>query len=195
MAYQSNIPLATDQLDNSQVDLQDNFGAINTYLTVNHVAFNSADQGKHKWVTFPIQGGAPSFLAGEEGLYNAVLNTVSELYVHKQSNGGTVEIPMTASILSTSAPVSGGPGWTYLPSGIYMTWGSTTVNGNTTITLAHPPPTQILNVQLTPITGSSSFVDAQLVINAIISNSQFSVVGTVNGSASNVTCAYLVLGY
>ena len=195
MAYQSNIPLATDQLDNSQVDLQDNFGSINTYLNVNHVAFNSADQGKHAFVTFPIQGSAPSFLAGEEGLYNAQLSSVSELYVHKQYNGTTAEIPMTASILSSSAPVSGGPGWTYLPSGIYMTWGATTVNGNTTITLAHPPPTQILNVQLTPITGSSSFVDAQLVINAIISNSQFSVVGTINGSASNVTCAYLVLGY
>jgi hypothetical protein len=195
MAYQSNIPQPTDQLDISQGDLLGNFTAVNTYVNVNHVPFGSSDQGKHAFVTFPIQTVVPSFNAGEEGLYNKQLSSVSELYVNKQFNGSAVQIPMTASILSTSAPVSGGPGWTYLPSGIYLTWGTMTVNGNTTITLASPPPTQILSVMLTPITGSSSYVDAQVVVNAIISRTQFSVVGTINGAATNVTVGYLVLGY
>ena len=198
MAYQSNIPQPTDQLNISQVDLLDNFSAISTYLDVNHVPFGSSDAGKHAFITFPVQTIAPSFATGEEGLYNKVYATTteSELWVHKQYNGvSTVDIPFTASTLSSSAPVSGAGGWTYLPSGIYITWGSITVNGNTTITLANPPPSQILSVQLTPITGSSSFVDAQVVLNAIVSNSQFTVVGTINGAASNITVGYLVLGY
>jgi hypothetical protein len=195
MAYQQNIPQPTDQLDNSQGDLLGNFQEVYTYLGVNHVEFGSADEGKHAFITFPIQSPAPTFAAGEEGLYNAQLSAISELYVHKQYNGTTAEIPMTASILSSSAPVSGGPGWTYLPSGIYITWASVTLNGNTTITLASPPPTQILSVNLTPITGSSSYVNAQAVVNTIISRTQFSAVGTVNGASSAVQCLYLVIGY
>jgi hypothetical protein len=195
MAYNSNIPQATDQLNVSQGDILANFQEIATYVAVNHVAFGAADAGKHKWVTFPLQGSAPAFAAGEEGLYNKALTGVSELYVHKQYNGGTAEVPMTASILSASAPVSGGAGWTYLPSGIYMAWGSVTLNGNTTVTLANPPANQILNISLTPITGSSSYVDAQVVINAIVSNSQFTAVGTIGGVSTNINCRYLVIGY
>lgn len=197
-AFQSNIPQPTDQLNISQVDLLDNFGAISTYVDVNHVPFGSADAGKHAFITFPVQSVAPVFATGEEGLYNKVFATTtkSELYVHKQYNASsTADIPFTASTLTLSAPVSGAGGWTYLPSGIYITWGRLTVNGDTTITLANPPPTQILSVQLTPITGSTSYVDAQVVLNTIVSNSQFKVVGTINGLASNITVGYLVIGY
>jgi hypothetical protein len=73
MAYQANIPQPGDLLSQSQSDLLNNFMALQTLIDINHVDFASGDQGKHKWVTFPVQGAIPpagsGFLAGELGLY------------------------------------------------------------------------------------------------------------------------------
>lgn len=199
-AFQANIPQPTDQLSDSQGDLLGNFQAIQTLIDVNHYDFASSNQGKHFAVSMPPQASSPAitFAAGEVGLYSYVNATTSqsELYINKTNQATVTQIPATASSLSiTSAPVQGSAGWSYLPSGIYITWGSTTVNGNTLITLATPPPTQILSVQLTPASGSSSYVNAQVILNDIVSNSTFNVVGTINGSSANITCYYFVIGY
>ena len=200
MAYQPNIPASTDLLSDSQSDIQGNFQAIQTLIDVNHYDFASSNQGKHFAISMPAQASSPAiaFAAGEVGLYSYVNATTSqnELYINKTNQATVTQIPATASSLSiTSAPVQGTAGWSYLPSGIYITWGSTTVNGNTLVTLPTPPPNQILSVQLTPASGSAAFVDAQVVLNVINSNSTFHVVGTINGAASNVLCYYFVIGY
>jgi hypothetical protein len=135
MAYQPNIPLATDQLSQSQSDLQGNFQAIKALVDVNHVDFtDGVDMGKHKWINFPVQTGLPgsSFAAGEVGLYNQLptanpLTTVNELWINKQTTGGAVQIPLTASVLSYNpSPSSLSSGWSYLPSGILLKWGQST---------------------------------------------------------------------
>jgi hypothetical protein len=198
MAYQANIPASTDLLSDSQSDIQGNFQAIQTLIDVNHYDFASSDQGKHFMVSMPVQSPAPTFAAGEVGLYAFLNPTTShnELYINKTNESTVTQIPATASTLSiTSAPVQGTAGFSYLPSGIYITWGSTTVNGNTLITLPTPPPNQILSIQLTPSSGSSSYVNAQVVLNDIVSSSTFNVVGTINGASSNVLCYYFVIGY
>jgi hypothetical protein len=187
-------------LSDSQSDIQGNFQAIQTLIDVNHYDFASSNQGKHFAISMPPQASSPAitFAAGEVGLYSYVNATTSqtELYINKTNEATVTQIPATASVLSlTSAPSQGSAGWSYLPSGIYITWGSTTVSGNTLVTLASPPPNQILNVQLTPASGSSSYVNAQVVLNNIVSSSTFNVVGTINGSPSAVTCYYFVIGY
>ena len=198
MAYQANIPQSSDRLTDSQADLLGNFEAIQTLIDVNHYDFASPNQGKHFMVSMPPQSPAPTFAAGEVGLY-AFLNVATnqnELYINKTNQVTVTQIPATASSLSiTSAPVQGSAGWSYLPSGIYITWGTATVNGNTLITLPNPPPNQILSVQLTPVSGTSSYMNYQTVLNDIASNSTFNVVGTLNGTASSFTCAFFVIGY
>ena len=201
MAYQQNIPQSTDLLSDSQSDIQGNFQAIQTLIDVNHYDFADAtNQGKHFMVSMPPQPSAPPvpFAAGEVGLYSYInaITSQTELYINKTNQATVTQIPATASSLSlTSAPLQGTAGWSYLPSGIYITWGSTTVNGNTLITLPTPPPNQILSIQLTPASGSAVFVDAQVVLNNIVNNATFNVVGTINGSASAITCYYFVIGY
>jgi hypothetical protein len=200
MAYNANIPQPTDQLSDSQADLLANFQAIQTLIDVNHYDFNNANQGKHFIVSMPPQASAPpvAFAAGEVGLYSFINATTgqSELYINKTNEATVTQIPATASTLSlTSAPAQGTEGWSYLPSGLYITWGAMTVNGNTLVTLPTPPPNQILSIQLTPASGSSSYVNAQVVLNNIASNSTFNVVGTINGSAAAVLCYYFVIGY
>lgn len=159
MAYNQNIPQPTDLLSVSQGDLLNNFMALQTLIDINHVDFASGDQGKHKFVTFPVQGAAPVFLGGEVGLYNLLpgvpfpLTGQNELFINK-SNG--TNIPITASAQAS-------PGWTYLPSGLVVKWGTATANpGSTLITFPAnvntPAFTNIFTMLITPIgTVGSNF--------------------------------------
>lgn len=115
MAYQPNIPQPTDQISQSQQDLLDNFTAISTLINVNHVDFNGPDQGKHKFLTFPVQAMAPVFAAGEIGMYNFLYTVtgVDELFITNQAG---VTSPITAKEGNQT-------GWTFLPSGLLIKWG------------------------------------------------------------------------
>ena len=126
MAYLNNIPQANDRIKDSQLDILNNFIAIDGFVNVDHVEFNVANVGKHNQVTLPEQAAAPvpATLANEMQLYSkqGPLTAVSELFVRRE--GGGVENNMTASILSTNPAIgSFSNGWTYLPSGILMKWG------------------------------------------------------------------------
>jgi len=128
--YTTNVPQGAQAISSTQAPIQSNFQAINELIDINHETFGSADFGKHKYLQMPVQASAPSFSVGEEGLYNlnyAALTAKNELYVHKQTSSGTADIPFTASILSNSTPAGGTNGWTYLPSGILMKWGTKAV--------------------------------------------------------------------
>lgn len=125
MAYNNAIPQATDRLKDSQSDLLGNFQAIKTLIDINHVTFDTPDQGKHKSVMMPDQaGGLPVFGAGECGFFAATpiapqpLTGVNELFVHRSDGSETL---MTAGDLQAlDFPLSG---WTFLPSGLLIKWG------------------------------------------------------------------------
>src|ERR1041385_9061218 len=120
MSYQANIPQPTDALSQSQSDILNNFAAIQTLVDVNYVDFASSDQGKHKFVTFPVQTVTPSFNVGEVGLYNklSAVTSVNELFI---VNSAGTTTPLTAS-----QQVASNNGWAYLPSGVLMKWGKGT---------------------------------------------------------------------
>jgi hypothetical protein len=130
VAFNQNIPQPTDIPANSQPQLLANFQGINTLVNVNHVGFDLADQGKHKWVTMPDQGVTnPSTLATEIATY-CITSADSgnlELTFRRPSDGDI--IAMTAKSGTTN-------GWTMLPSGILIKWatgagtGAFTVNAN-----------------------------------------------------------------
>jgi hypothetical protein len=120
MAYQPNKPEATDQLSQSQTDLQNNFQSINTSFNQNHVTFDIADTGKHKFIQFPVQAADPVAVAGQVDVYNKLFGAVNELYIQK-SNG--TQVPVTASTQAQT-------GYCYLPCGLIMKWGRGTVNAS-----------------------------------------------------------------
>ena len=59
-----NVPLAGQSLGITRDPVNNNFSTINSAFLVDHVEYNTAGQGKHNKVTFPVQGGAPAFTAG-----------------------------------------------------------------------------------------------------------------------------------
>lgn len=195
--YQTDIPRDTDVIAVSQEDIQQNFLAISNLIGIDHANFGSSNEGQHNKITLPLQGSAPTFVAGTNGMYNLLDATTAqnEVYIHKQNAAGAVNIPFTSSILGTTSPIQGGAGWTYLPSGIYLAWGSTSANGLATITLPNPPPTQLLSVQLTTFTSSTGYQDSFVRLVSLVSNSQFQVYGSINGVASSTGFQYFAIGW
>lgn len=161
MAYNPNIPQPTDLLSQSQSDILDNFQALQTLIDVNHVDFASADQGKHKWCSFPVQGGSPGTLATEVAVFSRVstLTTNNELCIEYQSNGTVVEM---TSMSATNN------GWSFLPSGILLKWGTATAAGAGSQTLTYPVAATIpvygvdvFIVLLTPTSNITGYITAK----------------------------------
>lgn len=133
MAFNQNIPQATDRLKDSQQDLLDNFQALKQLIDVNHVTFGAAFEGQHKWVTLPDQAANPpvgAFAATDVGLYASIpvapqpTTGVRELFINKQD--GT-QIPLTAAELP-AVDFPGAGGWAYLgASGLLAKWGSVAI--------------------------------------------------------------------
>lgn len=108
----NDVPQSAQTLGTTQPLIRTNFSTIDTAFSVDHVSYNLGGQGKHNKVTFPVQGSAPSFLAGEFGLYNF---------------GGALVVANSAGALGN---LTGGlitaTGWSYWPTGALVKWGQIT---------------------------------------------------------------------
>ena len=186
MAYQSTKPLANDKLSTSQGDIAGNFTEINTYVQVDHVAFNGADQGKHKRVFFTQQAADPATGVTEAALYT------------KDSTGapGSAGLyfrpPNSATPVEFTYALKATPGYTILPSGIWIAWGTGAAAGGTgAITFAHLPglqfPTACISAQITNVGNANA-----VWISSMLAATGFSI-GTYPGTATNIN--YLAIGY
>lgn len=212
MPFLFNIPQATDQLSISQGNILNNFtilGAIAGNLGASSAAINATSG--FNWIYLPNNGSTPpagsAFPAGDIALYASLFATTAqnELYINKRNQATVVQIPATASILSTnSAPTIANSGWSYLPSGILLRWGVVTGgSGTATVTLGGagiPAFNQILNVQVTPYNTTAGDINFAARLISIISTTQFSVYLSSRTSTGACTAGiggftYLVIGY
>lgn len=163
MPYNQNIPQPNDQISQSQADLLNNFQSLQTFLQVNHSDINSGNQGKHKFVEFPVQAVAPVTVGAEIGLYTRTspLTAEAELVVLKQA-GSTA--PITSyEITSAGYTVAG---WSRLPSGILLKWGTSSPAGAGAhavvfpVGVTIPAFTAVYNAQVTPSSNIDVFVSA-----------------------------------
>lgn len=146
MAYEGNIPLPRDRYRVSQGDILQNFQAIDTVTQLNHVLFNDADQGKHKFVQFPEQatepdtGGTQIALYSEEGLTTVEQPNAVTGLVFKRSTGIAINFTdtfvnsMTFGLLSNQLFQY----WNRLPSGLLIKIASFFVDVNTFNTVVPP---------------------------------------------------------
>lgn len=217
--YDSTIPTGPQQLSQSQGDLLNNFGAVEALIDNDHADFatGAGVAGQHNRVSFQTQAASPpagtvlspSFTAGQIGLYSFLNTTTNknELYVNKLNQATTVQIPLTASTLSaTSAPGNNVFGWTYLPSGILLKWGTKTgISGSANITVngggLGPNFAGVMQIQITTTNTTASDPD-QFVTLAnnwnIPTNAYFQVYGSsrsATGASVNASCSWLAIGY
>ncbi len=162
MAYTYNIPNAGDQLSVSQGQIKNNFIALGAIAgnspTNGSQSLNSAPGIGFNFVNFASQGGSVPSTSTNNYIYSGVSPTTLKPELYINYNAGTQQYSMTGSLLSnTPAPASLANGWTFLPSGLILKWGTaactsavafnfptTDAGGN-----AIPAFTQVLNLQLT----------------------------------------------
>lgn len=185
----NNVPQSGQTLNDTRNPIRTNFSVINAAFLVDHVEYNLANQGFHNKVTMPVQVAAPAFAAGINGIYNLnnATTTKNELYVHKQQDAGTADIPFTASTLSSSTPGSAASGWTYLPSGIILQW--TNSSSNVTPKAVNFPitfPNQVLNVQVTARGASTFYVSSSTTVLTNVADI---------GGATNTPFFVFAIGY
>lgn len=190
----NNVPLPGQTLVQTRDQISGNFSVINTAFGINHVSYNDADQGKHKWITFPRQAGVPvpPFIGTEMALYTLLNATsgLSELYVQKGAGTG---IPFTLS------QTAGTRGWTYLPSGIIMVWGrdsfatpNAVFNFNTGLAGLPVFTNGTPVVQLTRIHNAFAGNNNQVMLTST-TTTQFTVQRSVS-SGTTINFAWLAIG-
>lgn len=145
MPYNANIPLATDQISTSQADILGNFQTINAFVAVDHAALNAPDEGKHYFNV----GVAPHVAtATQVGIYaaNGTFSESPELYINKAA-------PALQIAFTECSPAANG--WTRLPSGIIIKWGSGTSQAAISWIEDGAQFAHVWSVALTPVTAGS----------------------------------------
>ncbi len=148
MPYNPNIPQPPHIMSDSQDDILNNFIQLNTAFSINHTAYNTVDQGKHKQVTLPENTTPTPTAANEANIYSDLnaLTGETELWWQRENNGERISFTAMSAIAN---------GWCYLPSGLLLQWGTDTKTGsNQLVTLPVANPPLVLNALYVGLTAT-----------------------------------------
>lgn len=125
MAYSNTTPASGSSLGSTRAQVVENFDTIQTAFELDHGAYDAGDQGKHNQVTMPESSSDPSTAASEGALYTKDTNSRSTLFYRQESDGTSIQ--MTGPDPSASAS-----GYTFLPGGLLIQWGTVAAAGLST---------------------------------------------------------------
>ena len=186
MAYEKYIPTAKQPKNTTQEPLLNNFSDIDTVFSVDHVALNEADQGKHSKVTI-VPGDAPVTASDEIALYNKVFNKKPSLFLREEGEG-TEYLLFTPERIGNEEDESlaylNSTGYTKIAGGFLLKWGIITkvAVGPTVQSTSYTFPTE------TPAGDTIPAFNGILHYNAIgISQYYFSNVGIATISNTALT--------
>lgn len=186
MAYNSLIPQPTDRLKDSQPAILGNFTALSSFGV--------------GYCDMPAQGATPVFAVGNDGLYTFLNPTtaVNEIYIHKQSVDAPTEVPFSASKMSNTAIASCDNGWSYLPSGLLLKWGSmnmttATVAVTPTVTSGGPNFNRVFRVMLSGF-DSSTAVNFTCGQRTVADNTTGNFTAYASNPSATTSIRYLVIG-
>jgi hypothetical protein len=133
MSFTPNIPASGQSLGSSRTQVLNNFSVLRSTIAANHVDVNSMGAGKHNFSEYVAQAQSPATANTEVALYCRVAGGVAQLFLQKENQiAGATDIAMTRADAGVQI---GDAGWTFLPGGFIMQWGSTgVVNGAFTTT-------------------------------------------------------------
>lgn len=191
-SYDPTIPAAGDNPSVSQGQIQTNFATLATDFAVNHIGYGTgAGEGKHKFVEMPAQAVKPAGLATGQGtLYTKVAGAATQLFYVTGTSADEYRLTNLAAgnfaLFGTNTNYQVGPpslwgGWTFLPGGLIMQYGSYglfnafgSLASSGVITFPIPFNSPAFNVTTTLIrqSGSTSAVATQTVV--------YNTVGTTN---------------
>lgn len=183
MTFTTGIPTAAQSLGETQQPIQDNFTVLNTTISQDHVAMNTAGAGKHKFAHLVVQGSAPSTASPELAIYAKTSLSGTALYMIRDNTAAT-ETQLTGAF-GTAAPIALATGVSWLPGPstgvIFQAWGVVNSTSNGTVTLpATMFPNNMFNVSTTPFFVGSNPGGAAGISVKILSRTQFQWVFNTN---------------
>lgn len=157
MSYSTNTPQATDPISSTQGPISTNFSILNTTFASDHIPptnATSANWGLHQQVTLlaPLASD-PSPSGTTSVVYSKTINNYSsgsqEQLFFVNSETGVEQITYPSSL--------GTSGWTILPGGLLMQWGTSTPSstGPNSVTFSKTYGTGVYNIQCTFIKAST----------------------------------------
>jgi hypothetical protein len=194
MVFKNNIPQPSDNMSDSQVDLLNNFGQLDTSFGVNHYKFSdlTANNGKHSFVEMVKSALIPAGLAANEGtIYTKQpVGAVSELFYTPDNSSKEYQLTRTITaqfaLFATNTVYPQAPavafekgGWVFLAGGIILQYGTSNpgaVSPSTGTTKFPIPFTSVpFVVQLSPISklGGASTNNTVSVQNTTVTNTEF----------------------
>ncbi len=193
MPYNPNIPQAPDFLSASQDQILQNFNLANQFIGTDHVNFTAgSNNGKHNKSTYPRQGASPSTNATEGVIFSRLSTHTgqTELVFRKENNGTQSEFTSGLNAVN---------GWTRLPSGMLLKWGTAVVAGGASA--ANFPVAATIPVFTAILNGIISVADITIPPNTFVTLRSINGVGiNVYASArtstanSPATFRYFVIG-
>lgn len=192
MSFVSGIPASGQSLGSSKPSVEGNFSYINTTNSVNHVAFNEAGAGKHKFLQMPEQASSPGTSINEMALFTKEVSGISEIFLQREN----LAAAGVAIQMSSGDPKQGSTanfGQSFLPGGFQIKWGNETLastSGNVvsyTVKSLDNFPTNTVAVFVVA-TGTDTSQSAQ--------PSAFSSTGfTVTCSKTSLNVSWVAIGY
>lgn len=152
--YTANIPQPGDNPSQSQDQILQNFQSLQNALDKNHVTLSdTTNRGLHKFLQMPEQGSDPSTAVNELAWYCKDVGGIAPRFFMRQENNGTV-IQMTGI-----DPLIATTGYTFLPGGLLLQWGTTAVSAAPAATNIFFPvafSANCFNVSITPVRNSTN---------------------------------------
>ncbi len=199
------VPTGLVKLDTDYKNLQNNFQQLDTSFGVNHVKFSvTPNNGKHRFVEMPSLGPDPSLpfpLVGTEGTIftNSVTRsavTHSELFYIPDGTGQSYQLTQTIS--AKFATFATNPGWTFLPGGLILNYGSVNIGstGSAFPVLFSAPFTSIpfsVTLGFNSSQGNSPGANSAFIKDGTLTISGFSL--TTSSSGGSLTpIFYMAIG-
>ena len=198
MTYTSDIPASGETLGGTRARINANFQEIATLEAVNHVAFNSAGEGKHKFLQIPeINTQTPSTIpattADEGAIYTKVGTNPAQTNLFFRGESSGYEYQMTKAIsastgtfgTNTAYVANNNGGWTFLPGGLLLQYGRRTspgASGGITFPVAFPSGNAPFSVI---VTYEGSTAHEASISNTGISSTGFSYFASISATAVN----------
>lgn len=204
MAYQPGIPTGSVPLNQDYLNIQGNFTSLNTQFNVDHVPLTDTSgtppNGYHTFVhlvpfsttvTNPPNNQpvvAPAATVGYGQVFGATINdginTDSALYYLSSGNRLT---QLTRNI----QPVTTANGYTSLPGGLILQWGTDTKSTGQSTTFPIPFTAAVLIVILTPTAPTATVNGMLSVANKLAASFQ---IGNATGLAQSYTYNWIAIG-
>ena len=132
MSYNPNIPQGGDDPSQSQVQLLNNFGALDTIFAKNHVAFSdTTNPGKHTKIIFNNVEPDTVPISPQSNLYTKTVGVPAKQQLFFAND--TIITQLTGLV-----GLAASPGYVTLPGGIIIAWGHNSTNANVNLPAVIP---------------------------------------------------------